>query len=306
MSRSCFTTSNSRLRRRTSSSWAVCCPLPEIRAPEQWTEDLALRLRSHLCSWSYGQYAGNFAQRLLEAQERLGNPLQAISVTAYLIALRRFFTDLSRRPHALPGEPARRISLPFDPKETLSTPNHLKRAIDEANPRDIDLRVWAKLAIAAATLSQSDLPQGAKYPLSLYRALALLWVTSARRPNEIVRLRLDCLREDWDQDMLDEDNQAVERPVQDLQAGKEPATIFYLHIPPGKNFRYGWIWIPAYTAEAITAWKRERAPEHDRFRIGRRMSMWITSFATEIIGRKHLSECLPHSSSVCESRGRQT
>jgi len=234
---------------------------PSICAPDQWSEDLALRLRSHLCSWSYGQYAGNFAQRMLEAQKRLGKPLQALSVTAYLIALRRFFTDLSRRPHALPGEPARRISLPFDPKETLSTPIHLKRAIDEANPRDIDLRVWAKLAIAAATLSQSDLPQGAKYPLSLYRALALLWVTSARRPNEIVRLRLDCLRENWDQDMLDEDNQPVDRPVQDLQTGKGPATIFYLHIPPGKNFRSGWIWIPAYTAEAITAWKRERASE---------------------------------------------
>jgi integrase len=239
---------------------------PEIRTPDQWTEDLALRLRSHLCSWGYGQYAGNFAQRLLEAQKRFGNPLQAISVTAYLIALRRFFTDLIRRPHALPGEPARRISLPFDPKETLSTPSHLKRAIDEANPRDIDLRVWAKLAIAAATLSQGDLSQGAKYPLSLYRALALLWVTSARRPNEIVRLRLDCLRENWDQEMLDEDNQPVERPLPDLQTGKEPATIFYLHIPPGKNFRSGWIWIPAYTAEAITAWKGERAPEQRQIR----------------------------------------
>ncbi len=239
---------------------------PSIRAPDQWTEDLALRLRSHLCSWSYGQYAGHFAQRLLEAQKRFGNPLQAISVTAYLIALRRFFTDLIRRPHALPGKPARRISLSFDPKETLSTPSHLKRAIDEANPRDIDLRVWAKLAIAAATLSQSDLPQGAKYPLSLYRALALLWVTSARRPNEIVRLRLDCLREDWDQEMFDEDNQPVERPLPDLQAGKEPTTIFYLHVPPGKNFRSGWIWIPAYTAEAITAWKRERAPDQRQIR----------------------------------------
>ncbi len=226
---------------------------PSIRAPDQWTEELALRLRSHLCSWGYGQYAGQFAQRLLETQKRIGNPLQAISVAAYLIALRRFFTDLMRRPHALPGKPACRISLSFDPKETLSTPSHLKRAIDEANPRDIDLRVWAKLAIAAATLSQSDLPQGAKYPLSLYRALALLWVTSARRPNEIVRLRLDCLREDWDQEMLDEDSQPVERPIPDPQTGKEPTTIFYLYIPPGKNFRSGWIWIPAYTAEAITA-----------------------------------------------------
>ena len=74
------------------------------------------------------------------------------------------------------------------------------------------------------------------------------------------------MREDWDQEMLDEDHQPVERPMHDLQAGKEPATIFYLYIPPGKNFRSGWIWIPAYTAEAITAWKRERAPEQRQIR----------------------------------------
>jgi hypothetical protein len=74
-------------------------------------------------------------------------------------------------------------------------------------------------------------------------------------------LRLDCLREDWDQEMRDEDDQPVEQLTTDQQTGKEPATIFYLHIPPGKNFRSGWIWIPAYTAEAIITWKRERAPE---------------------------------------------
>jgi integrase len=243
---------------------------PEIRAPEQWTEDLALRLRSHLCSWSHGQYSGQFAQRLLEAQERLGHPLQAISVTAYLIALRRFLTDLTRRPHAPPGEKPHRIGLDFDPKEALSTPSHLKRTADEVNPRDIDLRIWAKLAIAAATLSQSDLPQGAKYPLSLYRALALLWVTSARRPNEIVRLRLDCMRENWDQEMFDEDNQPVERVIHDQQTGKEPVRISYLYIPPGKNFRTFWIWVPEYTADAINAWKRERAPEQ------RQMLDWKT------------------------------
>src|SRR5207245_2712118 len=32
--------------------------VPEVRTPEQWTEDLALRFRSDLCSWTYGQYAG--------------------------------------------------------------------------------------------------------------------------------------------------------------------------------------------------------------------------------------------------------
>jgi len=234
---------------------------PAICTPEQWTEDLALRFRSQLCSWNCGQYSGKRGRRILETQERLGLPLQARGMIAYLLACRRFLTDLKRRPHAIQGEPARRIRLDFDPNEILATPRHLKRAADEVNPRDIDLRVWAKLVMAAATLSQSDLPHGAKYPLSLYRALALVWVTSARRPNELVRLRLDGLREEWDQEMLTEDDQPLERVADDQPGRNKPSKISYLHIPPGKNFRSFWIWIPEYSAEAIKVWKRERAPE---------------------------------------------
>src|SRR5947209_13827826 len=153
--------------------------------------------------------------------------------------------------------------LDFSPKEVLTTPQHLRRALDAAAPRDIDLRVWAKLTIAAATLAESDLPQGVPYPLSFYRALALVWVTSARRPNEIARLRLDCLREDWNPEMVDDDQQPVLRllapgPKQQGEDEKKIPKIFYLHIPSGKNRGAFWIWVPDYTAEAITAWQAER------------------------------------------------
>src|SRR2546428_9488880 len=95
--------------------------------------------------------------------------------------------------------------------EVLTTPAPIRKALDAASPRDIDLQVWAKLTIAAATLSASDLPRNTRYPLSFYRAFGLVWVTSARRPNEIARLRLHCLREDWAPDMFDEDGQPVEK-----------------------------------------------------------------------------------------------
>jgi len=133
------------------------------------------------------------------------------------------------------------------------------------------VQVWAKLAIAAATLSAQDLPRTTRYPLSFYRALALVWVTSARRPNEIARLRLDCLREEWAPDMLDEDGQPVEqvtlssRSSQSLpdEAENRSVKLFYLHIPAGKNRGPFWIWIPDYVAAAINAWKRER-PKYQR------------------------------------------
>ena len=87
--------------------------VPEVRTPEQWTEDLALRFRSDLCSWTYGQYAGEMARQRLEAKGLLGKPLPARGIDLHLVVIRRFLTDLVRRPHAVHGEPARRISLDF-------------------------------------------------------------------------------------------------------------------------------------------------------------------------------------------------
>jgi integrase len=242
---------------------------PEIRTPEQWTEDLALHFRSDLCFWTYGQYAGDIARRRLEARGLLGKPLQACGIVAHLASIRRFLTDLTRKPHAVKGESARRISLDFVPNEVLTVPDHIKRAIDRVNPRDIDLRVWAKLAIAAATLSQGDLPQGTRYPLSLQRALGLLWVTSARRPNEIARLRLDCLREDWDPEMQSDEPIVIAHPnaQQAPEEGeKGPPKIYYLYVPTGKNRGPFWIWIPDYTANAIIIWKQERPLQQQKQR----------------------------------------
>src|SRR5262249_22103786 len=154
---------------------------------------------------------------------------------------------------------AHRIQVDFTPREVFSMPDPIRQAVDQASPRDIDLLVWAKLVIAAATLSQSDLPANARYPLSLYRALGLLWVTSARRPNELVRLRLDCIREDWDPEMRDEDNQPLEKlirldaegkPMQ-AERGEEASKIAYLHIPSGKNRGPFWLWVPNYVVDAI-------------------------------------------------------
>ncbi len=244
---------------------------PQVRVPEQWTEELALRFRSDLCSWTNGQYGSSRGQRWLRTKGELGKPLQAHGLVRYLVALSRYFSDLTRRPHAVNGEPACRIKLDFVPKEVFTTPDHIRRALDTAAPRDIDLQVWAKLTIAAATLAQSDLPHGTRYSLNFYRALSLVWVTSARRPNEIARLRLDCVREDWDPGMLDEDGQPVEKVI-DINSPQKPEQdeaehqlpkIYYLQIPAGKNQGPFWIWLPDYVADAINAWKRERPP-HQR------------------------------------------
>jgi len=237
-----------------------------IHTPEQWTEELALHFRSDLCSWTNGQYGGGEGQRRLRTKGTLDLPLQAPGLVHYLVALKHFFSALTRQPHAIGNEPARRIRLDFNPQEIFTAPDHIKKALDAASPRDIDLHVWAKLTIAAATLAQGDLPPNTKYSLTFYRALALVWVTSARRPNEIARLRLDCLREDWEPEMLNEDGMPVEKVI-DGKEHREPGQedgenklpkIYYLQIPAGKSRGSFWIWLPDYVAVAINAWKRER------------------------------------------------
>lgn len=241
---------------------------PDIRTPEQWTEDLALRFRRDLCSWTNGQYGSKRGQWWLQTKEMLGKPLQAHGLVHYLKALNHLFSDLTRRPHSPHGEPARRIQLDFVPGEVFTAPEHIRKILDSASPRDIDLRVWSKLTIAAATLAQSDLPPGTRYSLTFYRALSLVWVTSARRPNEIARLRLNCLREDWEPTMLNEEGLPVERVTMQADRKAEqgepeqpPPKITYLQIPSGKHRGPFWIWLPDYTADAIHAWKRERPPQ---------------------------------------------
>jgi len=109
---------------------------------------------------------------------------------------------------------------------------------------------------AAARLRPEDLGANVYYPFEFVRAAAFVWVTSARRPNEIVRLRVGCIRRDWNPEMLDDDGQPVDQDAQ----------FTYLHVPLGKTSGPFWIPIPAFTADAIEAWERIRPVGQPRLR----------------------------------------
>jgi hypothetical protein len=96
--------------------------------------------------------------------------------------------------------------------------------------------------------------------------MALLWVSTARRPNELLRLRFHCLREEWEADMQDEAGDPLppgEEIIRQANGGK----VYYLHIPSSKYGGPAWIWIPQYTADAIARWQvvrgEERSPLFD-------------------------------------------
>jgi len=78
--------------------------------------------------------------------------------------------------------------------------------------------------------------------------MALLWVSTTRRPNELMRLH--CVREEWDHDIRDEAGGPLPRGEQ-VVGDEEGKRLSYLHIPSSKYGRPAWIWIPQYTAPSI-------------------------------------------------------
>jgi hypothetical protein len=120
--------------------------------------------------------------------KKLGQPISPRSKVQHLVALGIFFKDLQEEPFRIP-----RL---FNPHRAFRIPQAISRLIGP-DPRDIDARWWAMLVQAAVDLTEEDLPRRNGwywYPLPLVRALAIVWVYSGLRSDEIVRLRTGCIR----------------------------------------------------------------------------------------------------------------
>jgi hypothetical protein len=240
---------------------------PDVVSPEQWTEALAVAFRTDLLRWTCGEYAAEVPRRVLAAKGQLGRPAGFEHIDHTLTAARRIFGDLQNAAHAVDGAPPRRLPIAFTPQVVFRTPAVVQQALKAAQPRDIDRAIWRKLMGAAVQLSEEDRSASDRWPLSAVRAMAFLWLTAARRPNELLRLRLDCVRRDWHPGMRAEDDGPLQ-PGEALVPGEAGQHMCYLCIPSTKYGGGFWIWIPEYTYRAIEDWKRERAelqgPLYDR------------------------------------------
>jgi hypothetical protein len=133
----------------------------------------------------------------------------------------------------------------------------VQKALAGSEPRDIALAVWQRLAIQAAQLTAADLGPTPYWPFAAVQAMALLWVSTARRPNELLRLRSDCVRAEWEVGMDGQDGIPLP-PGAEVLGTENGAKVHYLHIPSSKYGGPCWIWIPTYTADAIARWQAER------------------------------------------------
>jgi integrase len=160
---------------------------PEITEPGQWT-------RSTCADWVAAidrMTVGDYTQRRDHLTGRAGAPIAPRTKAHILTASRAFFRDCQEWEW---------IGRRFDPTRALALPRSVAALIG-TDPRIIADDIWAKLIWAGLQLQAKDLPgtsAGSYYPLPLIRALALTWLFSGLRSDEISRLRVGCVR--WQQD----------------------------------------------------------------------------------------------------------
>jgi len=153
---------------------------PEVTTPEGWTRDLAVAYVAAVDRLTVGGWSH------LHHKHSEGKPLRPNSKSRYLAVVRAFFKDLQEW-----GWIRRR----FNPQRCLAVPRTIQGLI-EPNPKPVDAAVWHKLVIAALNLADGDLNnvQTWRYPLPMLRAVAVIWVLTALRPDEIRRLRVGCIQ----------------------------------------------------------------------------------------------------------------
>ncbi|WP_220463497.1 hypothetical protein [Rhodococcus sp. UFZ-B548] len=193
---------------------------------------------------------GDYVHRTTGLEERVGKPLQASTKDVHLSSIRRFFTDcqewewLSRR---------------FDPGRALATPRSIT-ALLGPNPRVIAEEFWAKLLWAGLKLSRADLPEtrsGHFYSFELVHAITLTWLFSGLRSDEIVRLRVGCIR--WqhdDKSLAGDSDQVLARDA-----------LCLLDVPPHKTGTAFTKPVDPILGQALDTWQAMRPSQpqfHDR------------------------------------------
>ena len=210
---------------------------PEVREPGEWTRETCADWVAAVDRMRIGDFS-------IRRNPGYGAPVTAWTKAAYIGILRAFLSDCQEW-----GWIERR----FDPGRALVTPRAVRNSLGP-NPRVIDDAIWAKLLWAGLNLGDADLRWGGHYPLELLRALALCWLFSGSRSNEIVRLRVGCVR--W---------QAVD--------GGEPVCL--LDIPVTKTSTAFTRPVDPILGRALEEWERKRPaqPKLVDWRTGERVAM---------------------------------
>ena len=216
--------------------WLQACH-PDVTSPTQWNRQLASSYVSAINHMHTGDYVGPRANGRVHKRQSLSPRTKQ----SYLSALRVFFADCQEWDW---------IPRTFDPWRALATPRSVKALIGPA-PRTIGAEMWARLVWAGLNLTTEDLSCTKAYPLEFVRAVAIVWLFSGLRSDEITRLRVGCIR--WQAD-----------GAMDLATDDTSTPICLLDVPVNKTGTAFTKPLDGVVGEAIEAWEQVR-PEQPQF-----------------------------------------
>jgi integrase len=209
----------------------------DVTSPAQWTRQLAAEAVAALDQ----MHVGEFTATRPGPSQAATRPLSPRSKAAALHALSTAFRD---------AQEWEWIPRRFNPPRSFAVRRSISALINPA-PRVIADDVWAKLMWAGLNLAGEDVRNGSAitaagraphYPLTFLRALAAVWLFAGLRSDEIVRLRVGCVR--W-------------------QASTDVggARTCLLDVPSHKTGRPYTKPVDALVGEAIAAWETARGSQ---------------------------------------------
>jgi len=252
---------------------------PEVRSPADFTYEVAIEFVAAVMDMKVGEWISTGRGSHLP-QARLGQPLRPNAKSRLLKCLRVFLRDCQEWGW---------IPIRLNPSRALQAPRSLRNLIGP-DPRIVERDHWAKLLWAAMNLEAEDLPTtGSKvliYPLEMVRAIAVVWCFAALRSDEIVRLRLGCIRWQHEDVMVPATGEVLPKDA-----------VCFLDIPVNKTTTSYTKPVHPLVGKRINEWERLRPreqPQHVDGKTGEAVQ-FLFSYRGTRISKGYLNRCLiPH------------
>src|SRR5487761_1478066 len=223
---------------------------PAMTNPAKWDRTFAAAAVSAITRMRVGDFA---CRGTSPPRGGVGSPLSPRTQVGIISSLRVFFRD---------AQEWEWIPCRFTPSRALAIPRSVKALIGP-KPRPIANDHWAKLLWAGLNLVPDDLPRFGRagaddarsrmtfYPEPMLRALALVWLFTGLRSDEVVRLPVGCIR--WQEEDI-----AVPGRPGDILARD---AVCLLDVPVNKTGTAFTKPVDPLVGRAINAWEAARSAQ---------------------------------------------
>ncbi len=252
---------------------------PEVRSPADFTYEIAIEFVAAVMAMKVGEWISVGRQSHLP-DERIGQPLRPNAKARLLKCVRAFLRDCQEWGW---------IPIRLNPHRALQALRALRHLIGP-DPRVVQRDQWAKLLWAAMNLEAADLPTTGSnvliYPLEMVRAIAVVWCFAALRSDEIVRLRVGCIRWQHEDVLVPETSEILPKDA-----------VCFLDIPVNKTTTSYTKPVHPLVGRRINEWERVRPreqPQHVDGKTGEAVQ-FLFSYRGTRVSKGYLNRCLiPH------------